>query len=298
MAHRWIGKSEDGNTITLRKLAGPPPAPAYATADWLKSNADSVRVGVALDLETTGLDRNRDKIIEIGMRKFVFNRATAEMLSAEETFSALQDPGEPLSEDVKRITGLDDAMLAGQAIDWKAVERFLAETHIIVAHNASFDRPFMDRALPLSANKIWGCSLKQIDWSAKGFSTHKLDVLGIYHGFFADAHRALSDASALVHLVSQGEEKSGTPYLRELLANAKRPTVRMIASRSPFESKDALRTRKYTWDVQNKFWFKSIYKDELDAEMKWLESAVYGGPFLGQVQDVQVTDHFKDVSYV
>lgn len=297
MAFNWIGKSADGNTITLHKLTDSFPASPHFTEAWKKANADSIRVGVAMDVETTGLDKGRDKIIELGMRKFFFDRTTGEVLSAEATFSALQDPGEPLSVEVKKVTGLTDAMLAGQSIDWKAAEKFLAEAHVILAHNAGFDRPFLDRALPLSATKIWGCSLKQIDWQEKGYSTHKLDILSVYHGFFTDAHRALNDASALLHLVSKKDETTGHPYLLELLSNAKRPTARVIASRSPFDSKDFLRARKYAWDALNKFWHKSIYKDELEAELKWLETTVYNGPFLGQVQEVAAVDNFKDVSH-
>jgi len=297
MNFRWIGKSADGNTITLHKLSDSFPTAPYFNDAWKKANGDLIRVGIAMDVETTGLDKSRDKIIELGMRKFLFNRTTGEVLTAAETFSALQDPGEPLSEEVKKVTGLTDAMLSGQAIDWKAAEQFLGEAHVILAHNASFDRPFLDRASPASATKIWGCSLKQIDWNAKGYSTHKLDVLSIYHGFFTDAHRALNDATALLHLVNQKEENSGATYLLELLTNAKRPTARVIASRSPFDSKDHLRAKKYTWDALNKFWHKSIYKDELEAEMKWLETTVYNGAFLGQVQEIQVVDNFKDVAH-
>jgi DNA polymerase III subunit epsilon len=297
MNFRWIGKSADGNTITLHKMADSFPAAPYFNEAWKKANTDSIRIGIAIDVETTGLDRARDKIIELGMRKFFFHRTTGEVLSAPQTFSALQDPGEPLSAEVKKVTGLTDEMLSGKAIDWKAAEQFFREAHVILAHNASFDRPFLDRALPSSATKIWGCSLKQIDWDAKGYATHKLDVLSIYHGFFTDSHRALNDASALLYLVSHQEEHSGSPYLLEVLTNAKRPTARVIASKSPFDSKDHLRARKYAWDALNKFWHKSIYRDELEAELKWLETSVYNGAFLGQVQEIQVVDNFKDVAH-
>jgi DNA polymerase-3 subunit epsilon len=297
MATKWIGMSEDGTTVTLRKLTDTFPVAPHFTPEWKKSHADQIRIGVAMDVETTGLDKSRDKVIELGMRKFVFDRLTGDILAADQTFSALQDPGEPLSEEVKKVTGLSDADLAGQAIDWAAAEKFLADAHLLVAHNAGFDRPFLDRSLPLSAAKVWGCSLKQIDWNAKGYSTHKLDILAIYHGFFTDSHRALNDASALVHLLSKKDETAGAPYLLELLTNAKRPTARVIAARSPFDSKDHLRSRRYIWDALNKFWHKTIYKDEQEAELKWLEANVYNGAFLGSVQDIAVIDNFKDTSY-
>ncbi|MDR3559571.1 MAG: 3'-5' exonuclease [Candidatus Pacebacteria bacterium] len=296
MPIRWVGKSEDGNTVTLRKISESFARPAYATEGWKRANSDLIRVAVAIDVETTGLDKNRDKVIEIGLRRFSFNRSTGEILEADGTFSALQDPGEPLSSEIKMLTGLDDATLSGTAIDWNAVEAFIADAHVLIAHNASFDRPFIDKHSKASNSKIWGCSLRHIDWASKGYPIQKLEVLGYYHGFFSESHRALNDVTALVWLIGKTDEISGATYLRELLSNAKRPVARVIANRSPFESKDLLKARKYNWDNQNRVWHKTIYKDELDQEVKWLESFVYLGSFGGMVQDISATDTFKDFS--
>src|SRR5690606_10885352 len=111
-----------------------------------------------------------------------------------------------------------------QSIDWKIVENLLEKCQIIIAHNASFDRPFIDKLSMVSKNKIWGCSLNQIDWNSFGFPVRKLDVLSIYHGFFTDAHRALHDADALIYLLSLKNHKTQASYLFELLVNAQKPT--------------------------------------------------------------------------
>ena len=67
----------------------------------------------------------------------------------------------------------------------------------------------------------------------------------------------------------------------------------MIASQSPFESKDQLRLRNYRWDAQNKYWSKEIDQDSLQDELKWLEEVVYIGPFKGRYIEIQPVDHFK-----
>jgi DNA polymerase III, alpha subunit (gram-positive type) len=294
MAFRWIGKSADGNTVTLNKLEGCPiTPPEYATSDWMTRNADIVRLASVLDVETTGLNQNDDSVIEIGIRQFLFNKNTGEVLSLGKAFNQFQDPGKPLSEEIKELTGITDEMLAGQKIDWTAVHELLLESSVVIAHNARFDRPFIDRKVKSSTEKIWACSFKQIDWSLKGFTSSKLELLNIYHGFFTDSHRAINDVDALLYLVSLSDASSGKPYLFELLQNAKRPMTQVIASSAPFESKDHLKGRGYSWDNTNRFWAKIIFQDEVKTEMVWLEDVVYSGPFAGLTRDIALVDGFK-----
>ena len=198
------------------------------------------------------------------------------------------------SEEVKKITGITDEMLKNKMIDWAFVEKIFTHAHIIVAHNAGFDRPFLDQKISLSAEKIWACSLKQINWMQKGFTVFKLEILGLMHGFFIEnAHRALNDADALLYLLHIQDENTKSPYFKELITNARRVTVTVRASHSPFESKDNLKKKGYFWDAANKCWFKSVYKDEIDAEIVWLEKDVYKGSFAGMVQEIKLVDNFK-----
>ena len=69
--------------------------------------------------------------------------------------------------------------------------------------------------------------------------------------------------------------------------------TQMIASAAPFETKDFLKGRGYNWDNTNRFWAKIIFKDDVSAEMVWLEESVYFGPFRGITHDIQLTDSFK-----
>lgn len=291
---QWIGKSEDGQTVTLKKFSGSFPIPSYATAEWIKENADKLRVGVVLDTETTGLNKKSDSIIEIALRPFRYNRATGELVEALEPYTALQDPGRPLSDDVKRLTGLSDADVAGKSIDWARVGKIIADAQVIIAHNASFDRPFVERSCPESASKVWACSFKQVEWARKGFNVSKLEVLSIYHGFFADSHRALSDVDALLNLLCMSDWTTRRPYLNELLTNARKPLARVNATGSPFETKDLLKERGYHWDSNGRYWYRIVFKDDATNEVAWLESAVYKGEFRGQVIEIPITDNFKN----
>ncbi len=291
---RWMGKSEDGLTVTIKRLEGCPITLApYATPAWLEAHKDLIRVGAVVDVETTGLNQSDDDIIELALRLFSFHRQTGEILTIGEDYSSFQDPGRPISSEISTLTGITNDMVAGKNIDWLKVNQLLSECSVVIAHNAKFDRPFIDRKSTTSKDKIWACSYKHIDWAEKGFTSSKLELLNIYHGFFTDSHRAINDVDALLYLLSLPCPLTQKPYLFELLQNAKRPMVHVIASSSPFESKDHLKTRSYRWDNTNRFWSKIIFQDELPKEISWLEEVVYGGPFGGITRDIPLQDSFK-----
>lgn len=290
---QWIGKSTDGTSVILKKFTGAFQTASYATEEWIAGHADRVRLGAVIDVETTGLNKKSDEIIEIGLRRFLFNKVTGELLKSVDSYSAFQDPGRPLTDDIKRITGLTDEMLAGKHIDWARVDALLSESGLIIAHNASFDRPFIDRHSKVSPGKTWACSVKQIDWSSKHYPSQKLEILSIFHGFFTDAHRALHDVDALLHLISHQDGLTGKPYLDELLRNARRPVVKVVAANSPFDSKDFLKERGYGWDTAARAWHKTIFKENLETEIAWLETKVYNGEFKGSAVEIPLVDNFK-----
>ena len=294
MAFKWIGKSADGKEVTLKRLEESHfQFPPYFNSEWASAHADVIRTGAVLDVETTGLAHGQDKVIELGVRPFKFNRETGELLSLEQPYSSFQDPGEPITAEITALTGITDEMVKGHKIEWSEVDQCLSRCDILIAHNAGFDRPFIDGATTVSSGKIWGCSFRQVDWSKKGLTSQKLEVLAIFHGFFNDSHRALSDADSLLHLLSFKDEMTGFPYLRELLNQARKTTIHMMASNSPFESKDHLKNRNYRWDAAQKHWAKEIEKDLLNDEIKWLEETVYKGKFKGKYQEIAPADHYK-----
>ena len=294
MAFTWLGKSADGETVTLHRLKNEHfRFPVYFNSEWEASNSNLIRMGAVLDVETTGVSASQDKIIEVGIRPFKFNRETGEVLSLETPFSGFQDPGVPLTEEIIKLTGITDEMVKGQSIDWNMADSVLAKCDVIIAHNAGFDRPFVERLSKVSSQKIWGCSFRQVDWRVKGFTTEKLEVLSIFHGFFNDSHRALTDADSLLFLLSHRDPTTQAPYLMELLRQAKKVSIQMVAAYSPFESKDLLKARQYRWDVPNKVWSKEIDKEVLSDELSWLEEHVYKGKFKGKYSEILPVDHFK-----
>lgn len=102
------------------------------------------RLGIFLDVETTGLDPLHDEIIELAMAPFTYG-LDGKIFDVGEPFSRLREPSKPIPPQITKLTGIDDAMVAGHAIDPAEVSRFVAPAALVVAHNANFDRRFLER---------------------------------------------------------------------------------------------------------------------------------------------------------
>ncbi len=101
---------------------------------------------IAFDTETTGLNWDQDdRIIELGAVEMINHIPTGK------TFRRLINPGRKVSEATVRITGITDADLEGKPAfeDSEIVDAFLefVGDATIVAHNAKFDRGFLNMEL-------------------------------------------------------------------------------------------------------------------------------------------------------
>jgi DNA polymerase-3 subunit epsilon len=99
-------------------------------------------VFAAFDIETTGLDPKRDRIVEFGAVKF-------DKRGPASRYSILINPGIPIPEEARRVNNITDKMLAGQPSIEEALPDFLRliKNTIIIAHNAPFDCGFVNENL-------------------------------------------------------------------------------------------------------------------------------------------------------
>lgn len=99
---------------------------------------------VMVDTETTGLHPlDGDQLIEIGAARFRHGRPAG-------TFTTLVRPTVPVPSKVTALTGITGERLAGQPGVAEAMGMFddwLQADDVVVAHNASFDMAFLDRAM-------------------------------------------------------------------------------------------------------------------------------------------------------
>ena len=256
------------------------------------SNDDKARMICFLDLETTGLNSNKDQIVEIAIKLVSINEIDGQLLGVVDSYESFNDPKIVMDEKNIAIHGITNEMVLGQFIDWDKVKNIFEKSDIVVAHNARFDRSFMDKYFPLSEEKVWACSVNDIDWAGLGFSSRSQELLCIWHGFYYESHRAMTDVDALIHLVTNDSYVDEKP-IKQLIANAFQLGYKILALNSSIKLKDDLRNNGYYWNSDNKYWWKIIKENDLEPEKDWLSTNIYNGSFLGQVELVTPADRYK-----
>ena len=237
-----------------------------------------IKVGIYLDTETTGMDHDESKVIELAMVPFEFD-SFGNIYRVLPAYNAFQDPGEPVPELITKITGITDKMVKGQSIDLQQVAKLIANAVIVIAHNARFDRPFCENLLDDFKEISWACSIADVNWNEEGFEGVKLEFLAYKYGFFFEGHRATIDCLAGIEVLSQTLPKSEIPVLKQLLDNARRTDVRLWADKAPFGMKEVLKKRGYRWSPgdagKRKAWYRDLPEDKLDEEMLYLNEHIY-----------------------
>jgi DNA polymerase III subunit epsilon len=232
---------------------------------------------LVLDTETTGLDQSRDKIIELALLRVAVDTVTGLPCGEVLVYDELQDPGMPISKEIAAITGITNAMVRGQQLDEARIAVMLDGVSLVIAHNAAFDRPFVEARVPQFSALPWACSFADINWKQEGQGSAKLENLALSQGIFYDAHRAEVDCHALLAVLQAQLPVARQTGLARMLAAARMPGYRLQATAAPFEAKDKLKSRGYRWNAEARVW-QTMLADEalLQAECEWLKTAVYG----------------------
>jgi DNA polymerase-3 subunit epsilon len=159
---------EGGDYRVLRRLV---PRPIVA-----RNESRYPKLAVLVDTETTGLYHARDEVIEIGAVAFTYDDG-GKIGDVVGVYSGLRQPSSTIPPEITRLTGITDAMVAGQAIDIAALDALIEPADLIIAHNAGFDRPFCEKLSPAFVPKAWACSVTEVRWADLGFEGNKLGCL-------------------------------------------------------------------------------------------------------------------------
>ncbi|HYH80570.1 MAG TPA: 3'-5' exonuclease [Longimicrobium sp.] len=233
-----------------------------------------------VDVETTGLDTAADAIIQLALVPFEFSPC-GRIFGVAEPQVHMEDPGRPIPPAVTSLTGISDRDVAGRRIDDDAVLAAAASAALVVAHNAGFDRPLVERRLPAFRELPWGCSQVEVPWARHGLPSAKLEYLLFAHcRAFAEGHRADEDALCGVHVLATPFRTGELPF-GCLLASSLRRTVRLWAIDAAYEHRMPLKARGYRWsagdDGRPRAWYADVWEEEADDECAWLEAEVYRG---------------------
>ena len=149
---------------------------------------------VSIDLETTGFDPQRDKIIEVGAVKFKNNTVL-------EKLSILVNPMQIISQEISDLTGINqnELNLAKQWTDVKDEVVNFIDNYPIIGHNVNFENQFLSENDINIVESFDTLSLARIllpnlpEYNLSGISKH----LKFNH---ENPHRALSDSLVTMDL--------------------------------------------------------------------------------------------------
>jgi DNA polymerase III epsilon subunit family exonuclease len=203
----YVGGVKDiekpGWTVAPGSARLPPPHNASQNCplpfDW------DAREFIALDVETTGLDYRRDRIVEIGCIKFSFDREGA--LCETFSWSSLIHPGIAIPPQSTAIHGITDLEVASSPAFSEIADKLssLLKGSVLVAHNANFDTGFIGNEFTRAQMPFClGDVADTLALSRLAYPTlfsHSLGKLAFLLGLDSGrAHRALDDARTSMNL--------------------------------------------------------------------------------------------------
>ena len=109
---------------------------------------DSGAIFTAFDTETTGLNPEEEKILEIGAVSF-------DRLGIRARYNVLINPQRKILPEITRVNGIDDSMVSGKLTFAENVPHFLGfiKDSVLIAHNTPFDLGFVNNELKLAGMK-------------------------------------------------------------------------------------------------------------------------------------------------
>lgn len=214
---------------------------------------------LSYDLETTGLDKQKDRMIEVGLALY----STAQDKILESTGFLVQSDGVPITEEITKITGItqDAADRFGydpsDALD--DIIKFSEQADAIATHNGiRFDMPFTHNTAKrlgrLFPEKLVIDTMTDIP----GVDGEKLITMCAQHGFVnMHQHSAEDDAKSVLKLMSF--------HNFEAIAERARQPVVILLSHAPRTSTNAENKKfKFRWNPGLKIWWKAVKEPDIE----------------------------------
>lgn len=164
---------------------------------------------ICLDIESTGVWVEKDKIIEIALVRFSPDQK-------KESFYSRVNPGIPIPEAVVRLTGISDqAVKAAPAFSEiaKAVYDFIGAADFGGFNLERFDLPLLTREF-LETGIVFDWKKRKVYDAQKVFHLNEKRDLSAAYKFYCDkdlvgAHSALADSEAVLDILEKQVERYG-----------------------------------------------------------------------------------------
>lgn len=210
-----------------------------------------------LDTETTGLDNRSHSIIEVAAISVDLRHKKIESQRAALIYAVT-------NLDSENLTGITQGMLDGvkNATDdpFDTIKLMAKYCDCIVAHNAEFDRGFVEAKgiILMGKNNLpleWICSYRDLEYDLPTINK-KLGTLAEAYGVNSGgAHRAMADVMMLASIFFKIENID--EQIKKVLSDRTKPLYKII-SLAPFEKKEDVKKAGFRWDGGLKQWWKTV----------------------------------------
>ena len=195
--------------------------------DWIRRPDGTVHITV-LDSETTGVDPEVDEVIGLGLLCVRLDCRRGQVLGVVGSAFEWQEP-KRYPEAAQSVIQISEQQLAGCRFNRERIEALLAQTDLVVAHNAAFERPFLLPLFPQLAHLRWACSLADIDWRDGQKVLHpSIDGLLKAYALGPTDKTPEGDCHALVRILAQVLPESLETGFHRLIVASARVTVECV----------------------------------------------------------------------
>ncbi len=219
---------------------------------------------------TTSINPEQGEILRINLKPCYVGKEDGDLSKVRNPVSFFNVTSLELEDDEKKFVDFDLEEKLGSKIDWQLIKSLFEKADLVVAHNASFVRPWVDKYIG-NSEVVWGCTLEHIDWASKGFPSKNLESLSVFSGYYYDFSSSFESLNSVVSCLNKNKA------LKEFIDRALTPDLQIFAANAPFESKDLLKDRRYRWNPDFSCWWLPLEnKEHGESESKWLLKNVSG----------------------
>jgi len=201
------------------------------------------------DVETAGLDRDSDEVIELGYVLW-----SVEQRTIIECYSALLLGEGNAAEIFNAIPPAARTLGTDPEIAWTIAGQAVQQADLVLAHQADFDRGFVSREAVRYEGAgdllgpAWVCTLEDMVWPIMS-AYRSLVAIALAHGVAVTAaHRAINDCLLLSRLLEAvGNMDDIEDRLHLALQRASRPKAEFIA-RTAYKDKDLVKAAGFHWN--------------------------------------------------
>lgn len=211
---------------------------------------------VGLDLEATGLDKVKDRPIEVGVTLWTtkFNRGL------DSRALLIKSDGVPVTSEITEITGINqmevDTFGYEPAEAFDEILYFVDRADAIVAFNGRrFDVP-MCQSWAKRVGKVFPDKLLIDPFTDLPMRGQELITMCAKRGIYYDPHEAGADVGAMLRLMAEFE-------FTNVLDRAKSPIL-VVRSMQGRNENDKAKKHKFRWNPERKIWWKAVKEIDLN----------------------------------